>query len=118
MSASTDGRMLVWEKKTHEKDKISTIVKKTDFKLLEHNITLKRDGKPRISDVNSSELLNASCFEVYSDNGLKYILGTEQGLVLPLKKARPVANQYPPLGKEFNSNVILGKDTDSHHGPI
>jgi len=37
---------------------------------------------------------------------------------VPLKKARATANQTTPLGKEFQSNVILGKETDSHHGPI
>lgn len=70
MSTSTDGRLLVWEKKPHEKGNEFDINLKTDFKLLEHNITLKRDGKAR-KDMNSYELINASCFEVYSDNALK-----------------------------------------------
>lgn len=53
-----------------------------------------------------------------------------------MKKARTVANQPTQVGKEFNSNVILGKEIkeivkdgtgqdkeivkemDSHHGPI
>jgi len=53
MSASTDGRLLVWDRKSNEKDKFQYINKKIDFKLLESNITLKRDGKPRLTDVNS-----------------------------------------------------------------
>jgi len=35
MSASTDGRILVWDRRTHEKDKYLLLYKKTDFKLLE-----------------------------------------------------------------------------------
>jgi len=64
MSASTDGRLLVWEKKQHEKEKHFYIHRKTEFKLLESNIKLKKDDKPRLNDVNSYELMNASCFEV------------------------------------------------------
>lgn len=91
--------------------------KKTDFKLLEHNITLKRDGKPRVNDVNSYELMNATCIDATTEGLVKLIIGTEQGLVLPLKKTK-LNNQVVVQGKEFQSNVILGKDTESHHGPI
>lgn len=60
---------------------------------------LKKDGKPR-TDANPYEFLNASCFEIYSDNAQKYIIGTEQGYILPLKKTKMAANAQPPIGKE------------------
>lgn len=103
MSASTDGRLLVWDKRQHEKDKTNYIHRKTEFKLLESNIKLKKDDKPKL-DANSYELMNASCFEVYNDNPMKYIVGTEQGFIVPLKKTKTVSNQNAPQGKEFSSN--------------
>jgi len=49
---------------------------------------------------------------------MKYIIGTEQGFIVPLKKAKTMSNQNPQPGKEFSSNYVLGKEQESHHGPI
>jgi len=35
---------------------------------------------------------------------MKYIIGTEQGYIVPLKKAKTMSNQNPQPGKEFSSN--------------
>jgi len=38
--------------------------------------------------------------------------------VVPLKKAKTMTNNNPQLGREFGNNIILGKEVESHHGPI
>jgi len=93
--------------------------KKVDFKLLEYNILMKKGtGKPKTTEVDASELLNASCFEVSSDGTNRMMIGTEQGILLPLKKPKVQGGAQPIQGNEFNSNIILGKDGEAHHGPI
>lgn len=118
-SASTDGRLITWEKCINDKDKHTFLSKKTDFKLLEYNILMKKGtGKPRTTDVDACELLNASCFEISNDGTNRMMIGTEQGILLPLKKPKVQGGQPPIPGAEFNSNIILGKEGENHHGPI
>lgn len=110
--------MITWSKETHEKDKHQYLQKRTDFKLLAENILLKKGGnKPRL-DIDASELLNASCFEVSSDGTNRMMIGTEQGIVVPLKKPKVQGGVQVQPGAEFNSNIILGRDGEAHHGPI
>lgn len=111
--------MITWEKNINEKEKHMFLSKKVDFKLLEYNILMKKgSGKPRTTEVDASELLNASCFEVSSDGTNRMMIGTEQGILLPLKKPKVQGGAQPIQGNEFNSNIILGKDGEAHHGPI
>ena len=46
------------------------------------------------------------------------MIGTEQGVVLPLKKPKTQSGSSATTGNEFNANHILGKEGEAHHGPI
>lgn len=79
---------------------------------------MKKGGGKPILDPDASKLFNASCFEVSSDGTNRMMIGTEQGVVLPLKKPKSQGTGSVNQGNEYNSNHILGKDGESHHGPI
>lgn len=46
------------------------------------------------------------------------MIGTEQGILVPLKKNRVTPTQAVIPGREYSSVVIMGKEKEKHHGPI
>eukprot|EP00742_Colponemidia_sp_Colp-10_P001216 GILJ01001309.1.p1 GENE.GILJ01001309.1~~GILJ01001309.1.p1 ORF type:complete len:593 (-),score=99.77 GILJ01001309.1:140-1918(-) len=95
VSASTDGRLLWWDTRR--------LGEPTDTLLL-------TDGIPNPNSKNQEKVLGGTSLEYNPEAGpTKYLVGTEQGVVLSV-------NKKPKKAIEINQR--FGGEVGKHHGPI